>query len=130
MPMAAAIIATVPKMVGRPLLFGARSPSGFSTWDLGKTALDARSGISQTWTHHDVRRSVATKMADIGIMPHVIEEILAHTSGHKAGVAGIYNKSRYANEVRNALAMWEDHVRALIEGGERKVVSLTPHAAP
>jgi len=90
-----------------------------------KQALDARSGVTG-WKLHDVRRSVATKMADIGVQPHVIEEILAHTSGHKRGVAGIYNRSSYEREVRAALALWEDHVRTLVEGGERNVL---PYAA-
>jgi integrase len=123
MPMVAEIISTVPKLVGRDLLFGARSDGGFTTWDDEKQALDGRSGVTG-WKLHDVRRSVATKMADIGVQPHIIEEILAHTSGHRAGVAGIYNRSRYTTEVRNALALWEDHLRSLIEGGERKVVPI------
>ena len=35
-------------------------------------------------------------MADIGVQPHVIEAVLNHVSGHKGGVAGIYNRSIYA----------------------------------
>jgi integrase len=128
MPMVAEIISTVPRLVNRDQLFGARSDGGFSTWDQEKQALDARSGVTD-WKLHDLRRSVATKMADIGIMPHVIEEILGHTSGHKRGVAGIYNKSRYTNEVRNALSLWEDHIRTMVEGGARKVLHIAPHAA-
>ena len=56
--------------------------------------------------------------------PHIIEEILAHRSGHKRGPAGIYNRSAYANQVRTALLMWSDHIHALVKGGERKVVPL------
>jgi hypothetical protein len=62
-------------------------------------------------------------MADLGIMPHVIEAVLNHQSGHKRGPAGVYNRSRYEREVRAALALWADHVRANIEGGARKVVA-------
>jgi hypothetical protein len=61
-------------------------------------------------------------MADLGIMPHIIEQILNHQSGHKCGPAGIYNRSVYQREVRVALAQWEDHIRSLIDGGERKVL--------
>ena len=68
-------------------------------------------------------------MADLGIMPHVIEQILNHQSGHKAGPAGIYNKSSYEREVRSALALWHDHLRTLVAGGKRKIVSYVPHAA-
>jgi integrase len=122
------IIRSVPRMVSRDQLFGSRSGAGFRSWDKGKTALDARSGVSN-WTPHDIRRTVATKMADLGVQPHIIEQILNHQSGHKAGPAGIYNKSSYEREVRNALAKWEDQVRTLVEGGERKVIHIgAPHA--
>jgi len=62
-------------------------------------------------------------MADLGIMPHVIEEILNHRSGHKRGVAGTYNRSPYEREVRAALTLWEDHIRALVAGDERKILN-------
>jgi integrase len=75
------------------------------------------------WTPHDARRTFATGCANLGIQPHVIEAALNHVSGHKAGVAGVYNKSVYEREVRAAMALWADHVRTLAEGGERKVVA-------
>jgi hypothetical protein len=65
-------------------------------------------------------------MAGIGVAPHIIEQILNHVSGHKGGVAGIYNRSSYEREVRAALALWEDHIRTLIAGGKRKVIPLRP----
>jgi len=40
------------------------------------------------------------------------------------GAGGIYNRSVYEREVRAALALWADHVRALVKGGERKIVPL------
>jgi len=46
----------------------------------------------------------------------VIEAILNHVSGHKAGVAGIYNRATYANEKREALNRWADYVLRLNEG--------------
>jgi hypothetical protein len=55
--------------------------------------------------------------------------VLNHYSGHRAGVAGVYNKSPYEREVRAALALWEDHLRALVTGGERKIVPLKPLAS-
>jgi hypothetical protein len=64
-------------------------------------------------------------LANICVQPHVVEQILNHQSGHKRGTAGIYNRSVYTNEVRAALALWSDHVRTLVEGGER-IASLPP----
>src|SRR5262245_1683690 len=94
MPMALDLIQSVPHLASRAQLFGARSNDGFTDWDGGKEALDKRSGVT-AWTLHDIRRSVATKMADIGVQPHIIEQILNHQSGHKSGPAGIYNRSSY-----------------------------------
>jgi integrase len=128
MPMALAIIKAVPRRASRDQLFGDRSADGFTAWDKLKGRLDAASGVSG-WVLHDLRRSVATKMADIGIAPHIIEQILNHQSGHRAGVAGIYNRSSYEREVRAALALWEDHLRTLLEGGQRKVFAFAPHVA-
>jgi integrase len=128
MPMALDIINAVPRMVSRDQLFGARA-AGFTSWGRNKPALDARSGVTEPWVVHDIRRSVATRMADLSIAPHVVEEILNHQSGHRSGPAGVYNRSRYGNEVRAALAMWEDHIRALVDGGERKVLNFTPPAS-
>jgi hypothetical protein len=73
---------------------------------------------------HDLRRSVATHMAELGVQPHIVEAVLNHVSGHKAGVAGIYNKAAYEREKRQALAIWADHVMAAVEGRASNVVPL------
>jgi hypothetical protein len=53
-------------------------------------------------------------MADrLGVLPHIVEAILNHVSGHRAGVAGVYNRARYAAEMREALQLWAQHVAAL-----------------
>jgi integrase len=120
-PLMAGIIESIPRRDGFDLLFGRKH--GFTGWSIGKRALDKKLDL-RPWTHHDIRRSVATGMANIGVQPHVVEQILNHQSGHKRGPAGIYNRSVYSNEVRAALALWSNHLRALIEGGERKVVPM------
>ena len=88
-------------------------PNGFAGWSRSKLALDAACGVKD-WTIHDLRRSAATGMADIGVQPHVIEAVLNHVSGHKAGVAGIYNRSTYAAEKRDALDRWASHLAVAI----------------
>jgi hypothetical protein len=53
-------------------------------------------------------------MAELGVLPHIIEAILNHVSGHKAGVAGIYNKARYLEEMRSALTKWAGHIERMV----------------
>ena len=67
-------------------------------------------------------QKVATRMADLGVSPHVIEEVLNHRSGHKRGVAGIYNRSRYEREVKAAVATHRvDRGARAAEGGPHPV---------
>jgi hypothetical protein len=64
-------------------------------------------------------------MADRGVLPHVVEAILNHVSGHKAGVAGVYNRARYADEVREALKGWAEYVVELTKPTAPRPKSLT-----
>jgi integrase len=82
-------------------------------WYRGKLALDARLKGVAPWRLHDLRRSCATGMAELGVQPHIIEAVLNHVSGHKAGVAGIYNRARYEPEMRAALQRWADYVETI-----------------
>jgi len=68
-----------------------------------------------TWRLHDLRRSAATGMAELGIAPHIVEAVLNHVSGAKASVAGTYNRAAYEPEKRIALERWAAHIAALIE---------------
>ena len=47
-------------------------------------------------------------MHENGVAPHIVEAILGHYSGHRAGVAGTYNRAQYLVERRNALGKWAD----------------------
>jgi integrase len=86
-----------------------------TNWASEKVKLDARLKLAH-WTLHDLRRSMATHCAELGVMPHVIEAILNHISGHKSGVQGVYNRARYLEPMREALQRWADHIEALIVG--------------
>lgn len=79
------------------------------SWQYLKNQLDARCSV-KNWTLHDLRRSAASGMASIGIAPHVIEAVLNHVSGAKAGVAGVYNRYDYRAEKADALARWDEHI--------------------
>ena len=122
---ARAILQRQPKRKGRDFIFGI-GEAGFSGWSKSKERLDQallaeRRKINRKakplpdWRLHDLRRTAATGMAELGTQPHIIEAVLNHVSGHKAGVAGIYNRARYESEMRNALQRWADHVEAITQ---------------
>src|SRR5262249_13976320 len=90
-------------------VFGRR----WTSWSDSKADLDARANLKVEWRLHDLRRTAATMMAELGVLPHIIEAVLNHVSGHKSGVAGIYNRARYQDEMRSALQRWADWVDSL-----------------
>ena len=117
---ARAIIERQPKRKGRDHIFGV-GEAGFSGWSKSKERLDQallakRKAADRTtkplpsWHLHDLRRTAATSMAELGVLPHIIEAVLNHVSGHKAGVAGVYKLALYRDEVRKALQVWADHL--------------------
>jgi integrase len=130
---ALAILGSQPKRTnadGRPrdLVFGA-GEGPFSGWSNAKEKLDAKiekatGKALAPWVPHDLRRTAATGMADIGVQPHVIEAVLNHVSGHKSGVAGIYNRASYEREKAQALDRWADQLLAIVRGRKSKVVTL------
>lgn len=118
-PLVRTILQRQPHRGERELIFGiGKGP--FSGWSDCKAALDQRVTEAADaelagWRLHDLRRTVATGMADrLGVLPHIVEAVLNHVSGHRAGVAGIYNRARYETEMRDALVRWSEHVAALI----------------
>jgi integrase len=65
------------------------------------------------WTLHDLRRSFASGLQRLGVAPHIVELALNHRSGTFSGVAGIYQRHRYAVEVREAFELWSRHIAGL-----------------
>jgi integrase len=114
-----AILDGRPRRPGRDLIFGRRFDSPLRGWGVLKAALDQRlEAPVAPWTHHDLRRTCATRLADLDVAPHVIESLLNHVSGHKSGVAGIYNRSTLEPQKRHALTAWNERLLAIVEGRE------------
>lgn len=107
------IFENLPIREGRNLIFG-ETDGPFSGWNKSKERLDRRFGVS-SWTLHDLRRTVVTGMAEIGIQPHIVEAVVNHVSGHKAGVAGICNRATYAEEKRAAMDKWAEHLLSIVD---------------
>jgi integrase len=110
---ALAIIASVPRISGRELLFTTTGNTPVSGFSKAKVEIDEACGV-EDWTLHDLRRTVASGMARLGVSLPVIEKILNHTSGSFRGVVGIYQRHSYAEEKRAALDLWGAHVARLV----------------
>ena len=96
--------------------FGHRPFDGMDHRTLSRALL--RAGVG--YTPHDFRRTMATRMPDLGVPPHVIEKMLDH---QMEGVMAVYNHAEYLPERKAAMILWgsklsELRVQAKKEPGE------------
>jgi integrase len=133
-PLALAIIEDV-QSAGETFVFSTTGATSVSGWSRAKERLDEKMAAVAAkemgkpvtipdWRLHDLRRTAATGMAELGIAPHIVEAALNHISGAKAGVAGTYNRAAYADEKRAALERWATHVEGIASGESAKVIKL------
>jgi integrase len=109
-----------PPCPNRPFLFGITK--GFTDHSASKRKLDARMGDIPHWTLHSFRKTLSTGLHEMDVPPHIVEAVINHVSGHKAGVAGVYNVAKYEPQKRAALELWGEHVMALVEGRKGELV--------
>lgn len=111
-PMAAAIIADAMRDSANGYLFPGRGgnildPHSVTT---AIVRLTASLGIEGA-TVHDIRRTVASELARLGVAESIISRLLAHTQG---GItARVYNQHSYLAEKRAALALWEAELQRI-----------------
>jgi integrase len=120
---ALAIIDEVP-VIHEDFVFTSSKTRRLGNMSHAKDALDEHMRPKEGWVLHDLRRTVASGMAALGIRLPVIEKVLNHKSGTFRGIVGVYQRHEYAAEKRDALTRWADHIDALITGRGQNVVTL------
>jgi integrase len=120
---ALAIIDAVPG-VDKDFLFTSSETRRLGNMAPAKVALDAHMKPAQPWVLHDLRRTVASGMAKLGVALPVIEKVLNHKGGSFAGIVGVYQRHQYAVEERDALQRWANHVEGVVSGKSADVVRL------
>lgn len=109
----AAILATLPQQ-GDYVFPGrtAKAPH-FNGWGKCKEAFDAKLEGVEPYVLHDLRRTYSSTMAQLGTPIHVTEKLLNHVSGTISGVAAVYNRHSYLEEMREAVARFEGYIESL-----------------
>jgi integrase len=119
---AVAILGDVFRVTGSEFLFTTTGKSSVSGWSKAKRQLDDGLGELPPWRIHDLRRTVATGLQKLGVSLQVIEAVLGHVSGSRAGVVGTYQRHSFDAEKRAALEAWGARVIGLVEGRKRAKV--------
>jgi integrase len=110
-PQALSILQGVPRT--GTLVFSFDGTTQFQGFSKAKRRLDHVSRVND-WTLHDLRRTVVSGMARLGVAPHVADKILNHQSGTISGVAAVYQRHEFMSERKEALHRWAQHVTKLI----------------
>jgi integrase len=95
------------------LVFSSDGNTVFQGYSKAKARLDELSGVTD-WTLHDLRRTVVSGMARLGIAPHVADKVLNHQSGTISGVAAVYQRHEFMAERHSALQRWGEHVSEML----------------
>ncbi len=110
--MALDLLGTIPG--GLTFVFGTSDcDAPFNGWNRAQLRLLAETGL-QHFTLHDLRRTFATMHAKLGTPVHVTERLLNHASGTVSGVAAVYNRHSYTEEMRAATVRFGQAVADLL----------------
>ncbi|ADU69479.1 site-specific integrase [Pantoea sp. At-9b] len=65
----------------------------------------------EEWSLHDLRRTFATMMSELGCPPYVVEKLLGH---QMIGVMAHYNLHDYMDDQRRWVKVWEDKLSEIM----------------
>ena len=113
------ILTDVPRIKDSPFVLTTNGTASISGYSKCKAALDV--AIAELnggkplapWRMHDVRRSMASHMARLGVRLEVVEKLLNHTGGSFSGIVAVYQRHDFLDEKRQALEIWAQHLLAL-----------------
>jgi integrase len=112
-PPALDVLAALPRLGDFVLTTNGRTAA--SNFTINKRRLDALLPADMPpWRLHDLRRTVASGLAKLGVNLPVIEKVLNHTSGSFSGIVGVYQHHNFADEKKAALDAWGAHVMAVV----------------
>jgi integrase len=116
------LIASLPHIAEAEYVFTTTAKTPVSGWSRAKALMDKQAANLNNkralpgWRVHDLRRSFATGLQRLGVSLQVIEALLGHVSGSRAGVVGIYQRHGFDAEKKVAVEAWARHVALLVSG--------------
>jgi integrase len=93
---------------GAAFVFATSMGAPLGNWDRSTKSIQMLSGTSG-WHRHDLRRTGATMLGELGVLPDIIEAALNHTAIHSP-IAATYNRSRYRPQVAQVLQHLADEL--------------------
>jgi integrase len=119
------ILQACPRLAGSEFVFTLNGRAPLTGHHALKRRLDAlMPPDTLPWVFHDLRRSVASGLARLGVNLPVIEKLLNHVSGSFAGIVKVYQRHSFTDEKRAAMAAWARHIEQIVTGETGNIVQL------
>jgi hypothetical protein len=128
---------TLPRWKAGDYLFSTDGRKPFNGFSKSKERLDAqmllswralgrvqgieRDALDEGWTHHDIRRTVRTRLSALRVPEQVAELVIGHA---KRGLARIYDQHEFIDEMREALAAWNTLLASIVSPPPSNVVPM------
>jgi integrase len=120
--LAVEILASVPAIDDR-YVWSTRAGTRISGFSKAKARAVMLSGVTD-WRLHDLRRTTATRLAELGIAHPIVSKLLNHSPRSVMGVTSIYNRYEYLDERREAMERWAQRIRGIVDPPPPNVVEL------
>jgi integrase len=104
-------------------VFSTRPGTHISGFSKAKSRAATLSDVT-AWRLHDLRRTAATRLAELGIPHPVVARLLNHSPRGVMGVTSIYNRYEYLDERRVAMERWAQWLRSIVEPSPGNVIAL------
>lgn len=117
------LLATIGPLEPGALIFSTSTGKRLGNWDRETKAIMEASGTTG-WTRHDLRRTGATMLGEMGELPDIIEAALNHVA-IRSMLAATYNRSRYRPQVAAALQRLADALEGITNGGAKVLMLRT-----
>jgi integrase len=120
--LAVQILRRVERRPDRDNIFGYATRAGHNIagtqYKINKRIADAGGTPPKNWTIHDIRRTVRSNLSALKVPKDIAERLLGH---RREKIVDTYDKYEQWPEKRQALAMWEARLRAIIDGTAEKI---------
>jgi integrase len=120
--LATEILDGLPAVDGR-FVFSTRIGSHISGFSKAKARVDRLAGVTD-WRLHDLRRTAATRLAELGVAHPVVSKLLNHSPRGVMGVTAIYNRHEYLNERRDAMERWARRIGEIVNPPPANIIAL------
>lgn len=102
---------------------GGKKPITVRSLARSVTRHHAETEIKTPFVPHDLRRTVRTRLAELGVDDVVAEKVLGH---QLQGILRVYNQHAYAQEKRSALLAWDRRLRGILGLGVESTGKVVP----